>query len=1625
MTHVFPRQMVAVLPAVAAMLLLSVSVQANEPLTLQPGDRVCVIGNTLAERMQHFGYFETLLHAKFPGHNLVVRNLGYSGDEVRFRPRSKGFGTPDQHLTMQQADVVLAFFGFNESFSGPEGLPTFEAELDAFVTHTLEQKYNGESVPRLVLVSPIAAEDTGNPHLPDASATNVNLQLYTQAMQGIADRHGVPFVDLMGPTLDLYIQHDENLTLNSVHLSEDGYKTLAPVLMHQLFNREPWRALGSPTSDGSGDAPGTAQQDRKPAENKQAATNQLPPERRAPQGSRLNMASYSQSFVPLRAEVLEKNFHFFHRYRAVNGYYIYGGRSQLDHGNPPFTDSYVVENERAKLDEMVSLRDQRIWAVARGETVPAEIDDSATRPLYDVPTNFHQPVRILPPEEAKQKFVLADGYDVNLFASEVEFPDLKNPVQMTFDLKGRCWVATMPSYPQYLPPNKPDDKILVLEDTDGDGRADKQTVFADGLHLPTGFELGDGGAYVAQEPNLIHIRDTNGDLVGDERRIVLHGFDSADSHHAIGAFTWGPGGGLYMHEGTFHVTSVETPYGPVRNAFGGVYRFDPTREKFETFIHYNFANPWGSAFDEWGNMFVADASGGENYFATPLSTRAPQYTGQDDFGPFRFAYQEQIQQWFPKRVRPTSGCEFVSSRHFPPEAQGNFLLNNVIGFQGILQHTVKEVGSGFEGKEIEPLLYSTDRNFRPVDLEFGGDGALYVVDWFNPLIGHMQHSLRDPNRDKTHGRIWRITAKGRDLLTPPDVADNDIEGLVELLAEPEYRTRYRARLKLRKFDTLEVAIALERWLERSVKERPRHDHNILEALWVLQHHDTVSSSNPILRSMANWYLLLCITSDDYHVRAAATRICGHWWHAIDELIAAAQLDEEPARAVFPTRFERHSREGSHPPNMPEGLTGLGLLRSAVNDKHPRVRLEAIRACSFFETPEAAEIALEALKHPTDYYIDYTLRHTIRRLEPYWMPALGTGQPFAVGNPKGIEYIVSRVPTSDLLGMKRSEPVYTELLTRDGIVHSYRMEAINGLAQLRGTDPVTETLSAIRRLDESELEQADRVIADMTHMIGMTKPTDLKPKRDQIASLSESANRGITRKVATVALVAADGSADQLWDDAKSNAVKLNALLEAVPLIQNAGVRESLYDRIQPLLTSASGDSAESIRRSAAVALASIPNHDVESFRSLKPLMVQPDFRDIAVRAAQKLNRRELPPNETRPVIDELIKWIESVPPTDRTAGDVLDAIQLARDLSTTLPREEALDLRRRISDLAVDVFIVRPVPHRMIYDRTDLYVQAGRPFEIVLDNVDIMPHNLVVTQPDSRTEVGLLAEQMGASPDAFARNFIPDSDKILRGTNMLQPGGSQKLQLTAPTEPADLQFVCTFPGHWRTMWGTLHVVADVSDIPFDQSNPAGEVEAGEMPQRQFVRKWKLEELEPALANLNEGRVFVRGNSLFKELSCLQCHRMKGQGGDVGPDLTIVGEKLAAGTISPKDLLRAILQPSNEIEPKYRTQIIVTGDGRLHGGIVVEETDDHIRLAHSPLDQTKHVVDILKADIDERSESMISVMPEGLLDTLTRDEVLDLLAWIIAGGDSGHPAFSRSVLNSPDASEVCSLPAEER
>jgi len=868
-------------------------------LVLHKGDRICLVGNELGERMQHQNYWEALLHQSNSDMDLTVRNLCFPGDEPFERIRSLDFGDPHSHLTHSQATVVMFFFGFNESFAGDAGLGKFEQEMDRLVAETVTQKYDGDQHPRIVLVSPIAFEDTGDPNVPNGADHNARLQKYTAVLEAVASKHDVVFADLFTPTKALFEAATVQYTLDGAHLNAKGYEALAPRMM---------AALGLPCQ--------------------------------------------SDISETIRSEVDDKNFHWWHRYRAVNGYSIYGKRG-LSGSDGTYNNREVMERERTILDQMTANRDQRIWAVAQGQTIPEQCNDSNTLPFLEVRTNVGGEndqnrkrgklgsLEYLSGAEQQKLFKMADGYEIQLVASEEDFPELANPVALNFDNSGRLWVTVMPSYPHWRPKGELNDKVIILTDENGDGRSDQCTVFADGLHQPTGFEIGHGGAYVAEQPDILFLKDTDGDDVADVRIRQLVGFDSADSHHGLAAFEWGPGGSLYFNEGTFKYSQIESPYGVTRMHEAGVWRYNPRTHDFTTHVSLPFANPWGHVYDRWGQDFISDASPGYNFWATPISGRV-DYPAKHVGGSFNDAVNNFKQKemrgdgayprFITKRTRPSAGSEIVASRHFKPEDQGDFLLCNVIGERSILQHSVKEVDSGFEGTEKSPLLFCEDGNFRPIDIQFAPDGTLYVCDWHNALIGHLQHNLREPNRDHQHGRIWRVVCTGRDLVQPPAIAGQPIPALLDALDEPEDRTRYRARRELAERPSADVVTAVKSWTESLDSTNDEYSHQILEANWVLQAHNVVDQT--LLDS--------ALTSSDYRCRAAATRILCYM------------------------------RE-----HVPNALKRIEVL---IADEHPRVRLEAVRACSFFNGEDAIEVALGVLENDVDVYLQYTLDETMRHLE---------------------------------------------------------------------------------------------------------------------------------------------------------------------------------------------------------------------------------------------------------------------------------------------------------------------------------------------------------------------------------------------------------------------------------------------------------------------------------------------------------------------------------------------------------------------------------------------------------------------------------------------------------------------
>jgi putative heme-binding domain-containing protein len=519
-------------------------------------------------------------------------------------------------------------------------------------------------------------------------------------------------------------------------------------------------------------------------------------------------------------------------------------------------------------------------------------------------------------------FKVPEGVEVTLWAAE---PFLFKPIQMNFDDHGRLWVACSKTYPQIKPGEIADDQILVLEDKDGDGKADTSSVFAEGLLIPTGVIPGDGGAYVANSTELLHLADTDNDGKADKRRIMLSGFGAEDTHHILHTLRWGYDGALYFDQSVYIHAHVETPFGPRQLGGAGIWQFRPESKKLEVFVR-GFVNPWGHHYDETGNGFATDGAGFEGIgFLIPGAS----YTAIGN--PERYLHG--LNPGSPKYC----GLEVLSGRHVPDDLRGS-LVTNDFRANRVVRFEVSDDGSGFAAREQEPLIQSTHIAFRPIDVKMGPDGAIYIADWYNPIIQHGEVDFRDERRDHARGRIWRIGFKDRPKVAPPALAGASIETLLDALLSPEGFTREQARRLLKERGAVEVEPALIKWTAKAKSDRQR-----LEALWIRQGIDRPDEA--LLSSL--------LDSSDPKVRRAAARTASSW------------------QSTFPAVTAK--------------------LTDRVLDENARVRLEAVRALATIAAPSAGPAALRALEKPLDVDLDYALWLTSRETAPNWLSKAILGQ----------------------------------------------------------------------------------------------------------------------------------------------------------------------------------------------------------------------------------------------------------------------------------------------------------------------------------------------------------------------------------------------------------------------------------------------------------------------------------------------------------------------------------------------------------------------------------------------------------------------------------------------------------
>ncbi|NBV21851.1 MAG: dehydrogenase [Proteobacteria bacterium] len=570
----------------------------------------------------------------------------------------------------------------------------------------------------------------------------------------------------------------------------------------------------------------------------------------------------------------------------------------------------------------------------------------------------------LSPEEARQKFTVPPGFEIRLFASE---PEVVNPVAMTWDERGRLWVVELYEYPLGAKPGtRGRDRIKILEDTDGDGVADKVTVFAEGYSLATGILLGHGGVFLGQAPNVYFLQDTNapaGAGIGtfqkaNKQTTLLTGFGLEDRHELLNGFTWGPDGQLYMTHGVFTRADVKNALdanAPSVRMDAAVARYNVQTHKFEVYAD-GTSNPWGVDFDRTGNAFLSACVIDHMFHMAPGGIYVRQ-GGQPMF-PYSYQLLPSIVDHRHK-MAAYAGIQVYLGNQWPAEHYGTILCGNLHD-NAVHQDVLTPNGSTLKSSFKQDFIRANDGWFMPVSQQVGPDGALWIMDWYDKYPCY-QNARADPDGvDREHGRIWRVVytgnEKGKKVPSRPEVNMDfgklTSAQLVAQLAHPNIWQRKMAQRVLndRRDDT--VMGLLQKQFAGGTTLETR-----LASLWTLH---------------SSGYL-----SDDQLPKAAA--------------------DKEPAIRAWAARLigERHLGIASD----------LALLRQLASDSEPTVRTAVATACRQLTSgsltvntkperePNAQAISeiLAALIVATPNATDLTLNHLV------WMaaePLVGRDPKFA-------------------------------------------------------------------------------------------------------------------------------------------------------------------------------------------------------------------------------------------------------------------------------------------------------------------------------------------------------------------------------------------------------------------------------------------------------------------------------------------------------------------------------------------------------------------------------------------------------------------------------------------------------
>ena len=765
------------------------SARAADAFELKDGDRVLFIGDTFFEREGDYGYIETRLTAAFPDRNVTFRNLAWAGDSPTGKARASFDWNKDDKFWLAHVKEQLALVKPTVAFLSYGMTAALElAETKAAEQPAKLEKFKADLGKLMDAIEEVSGQKVRfilmSPiQQQGGKADDFRAKALTATTMAARDVAAARSARFLDASAasKTVAMSKAALYSNPVTLDAAGHRVLADRLAD---------ALGLPS------------------------------------------ISDVAASASLDAAIRKKNELFFHRWRPENWTYLFGFRKGEQGRNGveiPRFDPLIAEWD-ARISKLRDLKHQ---------------DPAMVKEVQGLLAAEEAAHRAVPKPRAPQPvptFTVADGFEVNLWA---ENPSLHKPIHMNWDAQGRLWVASSEVYPQIQPGQPATDSVVVLEDTNGDGQADKHTVFADGLLIPTGVLPDDrGGVYVAASSQLLHFADTDGDGRADKKTIVLSSFGTEDTHHNLHTLRWGYDGHMYLNQSIYTHTHIETPWGVRRLNSAGIWRFNPDSWRLEVFTKGG-CNPWGHHWDQYGNSFFTDGAGGKGIYHAMEG--ATYFTYSD--------MRREADSISPGSYPKFASLELVHSPAFPADWQGSAITCDFRAHR-VVRFGMEDAASTFLTKEMPDLLRSTNVTFRPIDLRFGPDGALYIADWSNPIIQHGEVDFRDPRRDKEHGRIWRVTAKGRPLAKKQDLTRLDTAALLDRTLSANGWEQEQSRVVLRQRGADKVLPVVKPWLAKQTDPRAK-----LEAMWI---HEAFERPDDALVGEL-------VAAQDARIRTAAAR----------------------------------------------------------------------------------------------------------------------------------------------------------------------------------------------------------------------------------------------------------------------------------------------------------------------------------------------------------------------------------------------------------------------------------------------------------------------------------------------------------------------------------------------------------------------------------------------------------------------------------------------------------------------------------------------------------------------------------------------------------------------------------